>query len=205
MLKLKLQYFGHLMQRPDSLEKTLMLWSTVGTRRGQQRMRWLDGITNSMDMNLSKLWEMVKDREAWYAIVPGITKSWIRLSNWTTTTASLKRSYLQNSHILRHWELGLQHLNFEETQFQSRRCFQFLWYIPVIRIAGHTITLVFIFWGTAKWFFKAAAPFYIPTSHVWGFQFLFILVNICYCLFLMKALPVWDENYLKCFCTLGWA
>ena len=89
MLKLKFQYFGHIMQRVDSLEKTLMLGGIEGRRRrGRPRMRWLDDITDSMDMNLSELRELVIDREAWRAVIHGVTKSWTRLSDWTELNKS---------------------------------------------------------------------------------------------------------------------
>ena len=100
---MELQYFSHLMRRTDSLEKTLMLGKTEGRRRrGQWRMRWLDGIIDSMDMSLSKLWETVKDREAWHAAVHGVTKSWTSLSNRTTTKREISQKEKNEYRILMH-------------------------------------------------------------------------------------------------------
>ena len=128
-LKLTLQYFGHLKGRADSLEKTLMLGKTEGRRRrGRQRMRWLGGITNSIDMNLSELREMVKARETWRDTVHGVAKSQIWLSNWTTANASMQCLSLSWPH----------------TDSSSQQCLSWSWYKPALPIPALHL------WATPK-------------------------------------------------------
>ena len=126
MLKLKVQYFGHLMQRADSLEKTLMLGKIESRRRGCLRIRWLDSITNSMDMNLSKLQEIVEDREAWYGTVHGVIKNQTHLSNWTKTTPTQTQTHTQIQ--IKLWLIVLWHKLLEKNGQNN-------WLRPVLAVS----------------------------------------------------------------------
>ena len=165
MLKMKLQYFGHPMRRVDSLEKTLMLGKIEGRRRrGRQRMKWLDNITDSMDMSLSELQEILKDREAWHVAVHGISKSWMWLSDWTANRNFNLLPYYLVFINMKHENYFSHSLHTALLSVISSLCFQCKWFKPEKIFLSEDFQIVLVVCSLSCFIHEAAAKIFFSVN-----------------------------------------